>query len=65
MIEKKLVRIELEDDNRLLPKVYIVPKPIFVRTLEGCYCRQIIGKEPRPQHHERASSKSMKVTRWF
>jgi hypothetical protein len=26
MIEKKLVRIELEDDNRLLPKVYIVPK---------------------------------------
>lgn len=26
MIEKKLVRIELEDGNRLLPKVYLEPK---------------------------------------
>jgi hypothetical protein len=26
MIEKKLVRIEHEDGNRLLPKVYIEPK---------------------------------------
>jgi len=26
MIEKKLVRIELDDDNRLLPKVYLEPQ---------------------------------------
>lgn len=26
MIEKKLVRIELEDGNRLLPKVYLEPQ---------------------------------------
>ncbi|MCI63326.1 hypothetical protein A2U01_0084583 [Trifolium medium] len=62
MIEKKLVRMELEDSDHLLPKVYLEPR-VFQDLCTPW--KDAIGKEPRLQHHGKAFSESMEVTGWF